>query len=399
MKKSVLLIWTLILVDLISGLLLILQWPFARIGLILKGLVIVFVFVTYLTRLRQKTFSSIYASMAILFLFWALGFVVSFFNYSDFDAGESLVVLNRYFFFLIMSCAFVDWSDNDSFSEDCKRIFETFFIINNAFIFIGFLFKIKMLSTYDPYGEYGEGWRFGYKGLIWGQNAVAAIYTLGIAYFFRERFLYQQSKTIMLVTTCIAAILVGTKATLLTLFLIGGYYLYTYRVKTLILLIFPALAGLTYFIILYWQILQDKYLSFLVEKYKTMDFYAFLTSGRSDYLSKTTVYVSEHWNLLNYITGDAFSYIEMDFFDLYFYFGVASLIYLYVYIKIFFIKDTSRSNIYFFVVWMAMAFVAGHIINSAVVPIFFLLFVFSARARKTETQEYRFNSLNLKHEI
>lgn len=386
MKKNVLLIWILILVDLLSGLLLILQWPFARVGLAVKGLVIVFVFITYLARLWQKTFYSIYASMAILFLFWAVGFFISFFNQPDFESGESLVILFRYLFFLTMGCAFLHWSENDLFENECKKIFETFFVINNAFIFLGFIFKIQMLSTYDPYGEYGDGWRFGYKGLIWGQNAVAAIYTLGMAYFFREKFMYQQSKTIMLVTTCIAAILVGTKATLLTLVLIGGYYLFIYRVKTLILLIFPALVGLIYFIILNWQILQDKYLSFLADKYETMGFYAFLTSGRSDYLSKTTVYISEHWNLLNYITGDAFSYIEMDFFDLYFYFGVASLLYLYVYIKIFFIRDTSRNNKYFFLVWMAMAFVAGHIINSAVVPIFFLLFVFSARAEKRNTQ-------------
>ena len=92
MKNSAVLIWTLILVDLLSDLLLILQLPFARIGLVVKGLVIIFVFVTYLTRLRQKTFFSIYISTAILFLFWSIGFFISLFNYSDFSVGESLVV-------------------------------------------------------------------------------------------------------------------------------------------------------------------------------------------------------------------------------------------------------------------------------------------------------------------
>lgn len=382
MKKSTFLIWTLILVDLISGLLLILQFPYARIGLIIKGLIIIFVFVTYLTRLRQKTFSSIYASMAILFLFWAIGFVVSFFNYSDFDAGESLVVLNRYFFFLIISCAFLDWSDNDSFIEDCKRIFETFFIINNAFIFIGFLFKIKMLSTYDPYGEYGEGWRFGYKGLIWGQNAVAAIYTLGIAYFFRENYKYQQSKMLGLITTCLAAALVGTKATWLTLILIGAYYLYMYKVKTLIILITPALAGLTYAFVSSWSFLKEKYFAFMVTIYEANDFTTFVTSGRNSLLTSVINRVYENWTLVNFITGDAISYVEMDLFDLYFYFGIASVVYFYIYLKVFFIIDKSRDNKYFFLVWIAMAFVAGHIINSAIVPIFFLLFVFSAQTEK-----------------
>jgi hypothetical protein len=386
MKKSTVIIWTVILVDLLSGLLLTLQVPFARIGLFVKGLVFVLVLIICLTQLRQKTFYSVYMSIVILLVFWVTGFLASYFNNPSFDPIESLVVLNRYFFFLVMSLAFLAWSKRDSFEKECKGIFETFFVINNAFIFIGFFFKIKMLSTYDPYGEYGDEWRFGYKGLIWGQNAVAAIYTLGVAYFFREAFKYNQSKTMMLVTTCIASILVGTKATLLTLLLIGGYYLYKYRVKTLVLLVLPSLAVMLYFIILYWQVLQDKYLSFLVEKYQTMDFYSFLTSGRLDYLVRVKTHISEHWGVINFITGDAISYIEMDFFDLYFYFGLSSLLYLYLYFKIFFIRDASGNNKYVFLVWMSMAFVAGHIINSAVVPIFYLLFVFSGYNEKAKLQ-------------
>lgn len=379
MKKSTFLIWTLILVDLLSGLLIILKFPFARIGLVLKGVVIIFVFVSYLVRLRQRRFSSIYVAMAILFLFWIVGFVTSLFNYSDFSAGDSLIVLNRYFFLLIMTCAFMDWADNDHFETNCKKILETFFLINNAFIFIGFLFKIKMLSTYDPYGEFGDTWRFGYKGLIWGQNSVAAIYSLGIAYYFRENFKYQNNKMAGLVMTCLAAVLLGTKASWLMLILIGGYYLYRYRIKTLIILVAPALAGLVYIFISLWSFLKDKYLAFLAAKYEEMDLVTFLTSGRNSLLASAISHINNDWILLNFIAGDAISYVEMDIFDLYFYFGIASVIYLYIYTKIFFIKDKSLDNQYLFLVWMAMAFVAGHIINSAIVPIFFLLFVFSAR--------------------
>ena len=382
MKKSVLLIWTLILVDLLSGLLLIVQFPFARIGLVIKGIVLILVFVSYLARLRQKSFKSIYTSLFILLSFWIVGFFTSLFNYSSFSYGESLVVLIRYFFLLIISCAFLDWSENDTFENECKKTFEIFFIINNAFIFIGFIFNIKMFSTYDPYGEFGEGWRFGYKGLIWGQNAVAAIYTLGIAYFFRENFKYHQPKMLALVITCIASILVGTKATWFTLILIGAYYLYKYRIKTLIILVVPALMGVAYCFVLYWSFLKDKYLSFMVNKYEESDLITFLTSSRDGLLSSALNHIYKDWMPLNFITGDAISYVEMDFFDLYFYFGLASFIYLYVYTKIFFIKDRSDDNKYFFLVWTAMAFFAGHIINSAIVPVFFLLFVFSSHTEK-----------------
>lgn len=379
-KKSTFLIWTIILIDLLSGLLLTLQVPFARVGLVIKGAVIIFILISCLTHLRKKTFISIYLSMAILFIFWVVGFFTSLSTYSGFEPAESLVVLNRYFFFLIMCCAFLDWAENDYFEAKCKKILETFFTINNAFIFVGFIFKIKMLSTYDPYGEYGDNWRFGYKGLIWGQNAVAAIYTLGIAYFFRENFKYQLDKKLGLITTCVAAVLVGTKATWITLILIAGYYLYKYRIKTLVVLVIPACAGLAYLFISNWEVLKQKYFNFLVAIYESTDFITFFTSGRDNLLKKAILHIDSHWTFINFIVGDAISYVEMDFFDLYFYFGLSAIIYLFIYIKIYFIKDRSRDHAYIFVVWMAMAFVSGHIINSAIVPIFFLLFVFSAQS-------------------
>ena len=389
MKKSTLLIWVLILADLLTGLLLALQLPFSRLGLLIKGIVILLLFIAYLTRLRQKAFSSIYLSMAILFIVWFFGFFLSWFNEPNFDPAESLIVLNRYFLFLILSCAFLDWSEGKYFEIECGRILDFFFIINNAFIFIGFFFKIDLLSTYDPYSEYGEGWRFGYKGLIFGQNAVAAIYTIGIAYLFREAFKYGNSKVFLLITTCLATILIGTKATWITLVLIGGYYLYVYRIKTLILFIIPILAGLAYSFVLYWQVIREKYMTFIVDKYETMDFFTFWTSNRNGLLSNVINHIDEDWTFVNFIIGDAISYVEMDFFDLYFYFGIAGLIYLFIYIKLCFIKDKTQDNWYFFGVWMTMAFVAGHIINSAIVPLFYLLFIFSARDKVHERLSFK----------
>jgi O-antigen ligase like membrane protein len=382
MKKRVLLIWVFILVDLLSGLLLILQFPFARIGLFIKGILILFLFAAYLIKIREKSYHSIYTSIAILVLFWLVGFFSSLISNPNFDPVESIVVLNRYLFFLIVACAFIDWSKKVSFENDCKKILDVFFTINNTLIFIGLIFKIKMFSTYDPYGEYGEGWRFGYKGLIWGQNGVAAIYTLGMGFFFRECFKYKNPKTILLITTCLAALFIGTKATWFTFILIGGYYLYVYKIKTLIIVILPVLMGFIYAFILYWSDIKEKYFNFIVHQYENNDFYSFWTSNRNSLLTTAINHVSYDWNYLNFIVGDAISYVEMDFFDLYFYFGISGIIYMLIYTKIFFIKDRSQSNKYFFLVWMAMAFVAGHLINSAVVPIFYLLYIYSATEEK-----------------
>jgi hypothetical protein len=116
-----------------------------------------------------------------------------------------------------------------------------------------------------------------------------------------------------------------------------------------------------------------------------MDFYTFWTSNRNQLLSNALERVSKHWSSINFLVGDADSYVEMDFFDLYFFFGFGALVYFFVYFKIFFLKDKSRDNKYVFLVFMAMAFVAGHVINSAIVPLFLLLYVFSTRSTQKQT--------------
>jgi hypothetical protein len=378
MKKSILFIWALIIVDLLSGLLLNLQVPFARIGLVVKGLVVLFLFANYFVNIKKKTYYSIYSSIAILLLFWIIGFCISFVNDPNFDPIESVVVINRYFFFLVLACAFKDWSAMVSFEGDCKKIIETFFTINNALILLGFAFKIKIFSTYDTHDEFGESARFGYKGLIWAQNGVAAIYTLGMAYLFRECVKYNRPKIILLLSTCIAALFIGTKATWFTFILLAGYYLYKYKIRTLILIIIPVLVGVVYLFGVYWSYVKEKYLAFMVVQYEQNDFYSFFTSNRNNLLLKQISHISTDWNWLNFIVGDAISYCEMDFFDLYFYFGISAFLYLFVYFKIFFFKDKSGDNNFFFWIWISMAFFSGHIINSAAVPIFYLLFIFSA---------------------
>jgi hypothetical protein len=384
--KSQHIIWAIILADLLAGLLQTIEMPFFRIGLLLKSIIIFFVFLKSLVKIKKKSIKSIYISIAILSTFWLIGAFVSFTNYSEFSLSNSIVVLNRYLFFLILSCAFLDWSTTEYFEIECKKIFERFLILNNAFIFIGFVFSVQVFKTYNEvYSNPDAIGRFGYKGLIFGQNSVAAIYTLGIAFLFREYLVYKQKKTTLLIGTCLAAMLLGTKAAPITLVLLSLYFLLVYRVQTLIELVAPTLLGLSYLVISNWNIVQERYLSFLLQKYETMDFYTFWTSNRNQLLSNALERVSKHWSSINFLVGDADSYVEMDFFDLYFFFGFGALVYFFVYFKIFFLKDKSRDNKYVFLVFMAMAFVAGHVINSAIVPLFLLLYVFSTRSTQKQT--------------
>ena len=379
----------LIIADLLTGLLFNLHFGFYRIGIFIKSLTIFITFIICLPLVKKKSIQSIYLTLAILFLFWIIGSLISFFRNDSFDPGNSIIVLSRYFLFLILSCVFVNLAYQPSFEEKCRKIFETFFLVNNLFIIFGFIFKVDLFSTYNV--EYVH--RFGYKGLIYGGNEVAGIYVLGLTYFYRENFKYGESKKILLIMTCIAAVLTGTKATLVGLSAITVYYFIRYRIKVFIILMIPFILTLVYFVGVYWEKIKTQYLSFNVHFFETHDLITFLMSGRDLYIVRNFGYMGSEWSLINFITGDAFLYSETDLLDLYFFFGIGSILYLYLYVKIYFLKDKSLDNVFNFLVLMGIAFTAGHIIQSAVVPVFLLLFVFSNKGVK-RNETLRDNSFN-----
>lgn len=378
-RLVIIIVSLLIIADLLTGLLYNLDFSYYRIGILIKSFIILFLFVGCLPLLNNKSLQGIYLTLIILGIFWLVGSGTSFFKNGEFEYSNSVVVLSRYFLFLVLSCAFLNLAYESSFEKKCGKTLEVFFWVNNLFIFLGFFFRIDLFSSYNQLGEIESYSRFGYKGLIYGTNEVAGIYIIGLFYFYRQNFKLGEKKGIFLVTTSIAALLTGTKAALLALLIITIYYFIKYRIRTFVILLIPAVIALIFLVIINWHEIQTQYLSFNVQLFETLDLITFLMSGRDTYIIKNFDYVLSSWSAVNFFVGDAFLYSETDLFDLYFFFGLGSILYLYIYIKVFFIKDRSLDNIFNFVLLSAIAFTAGHIIQSAVVPLFLLLFIFSYR--------------------
>lgn len=380
-KTVIFIISLLIVADLVTGLLFNLQFGFYRVGVVLKSLIIFVTLVVYIRLIKRKSILSIYIIMGMLLFCWISGSFISTVKNDQFELGYSVVVLSRYFLFLILSCVFVVHIENESFSFKCRQVIESFFLINSLLILIGFAFNIDLFSSYNAQPDLPSS-RFGYKGLIYGVNEVAGIYIFGISYLFRENFKYNENKKILLVLTCVAALLTGTKATLIALALIVPFYFVRYRIKTFVMLLIPFVLYIGSLVVNHWEYLKTEYLSFNIRVFETNSMITFLMSGRDKYIVKSFEFIDANWMFINYLTGDAFLYSETDLLDLYFFFGLGSVIYLFVYVKIFFLKDKSLDNLYTFLVLIALASTAGHIIQSAIVPIFLLLYVFSTRQGK-----------------
>ena len=190
---------------------------------------------------------------------------------------------------------------------------------------------------------------------------------------------YEEGGSLLLIATVLSAMFTGTKATFIAVLAIGLYYMFRYRIK----LFFGVMVPLFSFILVYgyyrWDYIKEKLLDSLIQKLNSNPL-TYLMSGRNDFIINNFKYIGEKWTLMNHLVGDGFLYSETDFLDLYFFFGIIGLIlYMYLYARIFFSVDRSLDNLYVFVVLMGIAFTAGHIIQSAVVPLFVLLYVFSIK--------------------
>jgi hypothetical protein len=374
----------LIIADQVTGLLFNLEFDYYRIGLIVKSIILATIFIYYFKYLPRPTFRSLYYTIGILFVCWALASSISLLHNLQFSIGYSFIVLFRYLFFFLVALMFFDLNSNEKFIHGCKKVLEIFFIINNAFIFIGFIFHIDFLSTYDPLGYFTDE-RFGYKGLIHGGNDVAGIYIIGSAYFFRQALRYRESKNLLLIATCLAGLLTGTKATFIGITAISAYYLIRYRPQLFISLVLPIFFVIGGYVSSHWSEIKEKYLQALYERFYTMDLLTFLMTGRNDFIKNNFVFMLDNWQVVNFIVGDAFLYSETDLLDLYFFFGLAALLYLYVYFKVLFMFDKSPDHYFVMMIFLVIASFGGHMIQSATVPVFLLLFIFTYTPSNAES--------------
>ena len=376
-NSVILLLIVFILADLATGLLINMGSSYGRIGLPIKMIFFSITLLTYLTRLQRKTFLSLYQIMIVLTLIWVIGSFQSFLFNPFFKYLDSIVILSRYLFFFILSLAFYDFGWDPDFVRKCKSIFETFLFINSILIFTGFVFDLDVFSTYDPLGEINSAeQRFGYKGLLYGGNDVAVIYLIGVAYLFRQTFKYGEAKLLLLLFVCITTLFTGTKAAWAGTILISLYFVFKYKTQLIVPGIIVTLVGASF---VNWAAFKERYLTVLIERYKSSDLITFIMTNRNEYILKNFEFMNSKWTTLNFITGDAYLFSETDFIDLYFFFGLGVFLYLYIYTRIFFIKDKSVDNIFLFLVLMLMGFIGGHFIQSTTVSLFLLLYIFTAK--------------------
>ncbi|MCC8423973.1 hypothetical protein [Mucilaginibacter sp. UR6-11] len=276
------------------------------------------------------------------------------------------------------------YADDRVFAINVKKLFEYFMIVNSVCVIVGAVFKISLFSSYNPGNKFTDvELRFGYKGLLIGINEVTGVYFLGIAHFYREVLLYKRNgKIFVLLLIIVAAVLTGTKASVLAILLLTAYYFYKYFRKFFFLFFLPVLSVSIILLLTRYFYLITAFLSTVAQNDSIM---FVITGGRSYRVALFFEYISNNWFLPSYILGQPQLYTETDMLDLYFFFGIGSILYLIIYAQLFFKFEKTNDRIPVFIMMLILASLSGHIIQSAVVPVFLILFLISSKDTYTST--------------
>lgn len=282
-------------------------------------------------------------------------------------------------------------------TRSIDRILDNLQVIAPLTILVPYIMGLGY-STYSA----AEGDLVGYKAFYYATNGISFML---IALFGRAvyRFLSTRSLRgfVLVAINGSALALIGTKATLamfVIAFLIAIYCIYGDRFLKMLgaFLLLGVVAAIV------WIVAEDKIISFLSPILNRWEYFSTsvyrggiisaLTSGRIDQ-------IAAHWGMLESFgnlgisllvgmgdTSSAIRICEMDFFDVFFQFGLIGLLLLFLFLgfilKRAFMAGGNRGfEVCMLVFFLIYAFVVGHVFNNALSSMVFALFALIAVTR------------------
>jgi hypothetical protein len=307
----------------------------------------------------------------------ALGFVI---GQLCLNPNFDQLIINSFikYCFLIALLAYVKYNITSTKQiESLFNAFEILIVFNSLLIFIGFIFKIPVLETYN-------GHRFGYNGLLISSATSTYVYFTALVYLF---FKYQKKliTNIKPIIVLLSSVLVGTKALMMALILCIILYVlvFTSNKKKLISTILIIIIGLgsSYYIFFEWGAFD------VIIKEKGL--LSSILSFRNDIVvNETLPFISNDWSIINYFFGginDITSRPEMGLLDMLYFFGFAGTItYLWSFTNYFFDFKLNKINLFFVVVLFTIVFLSGNFFLNASVPIYLIILVKSFKTQITK---------------
>lgn len=351
--------------DACNKLLLYLKYDFSRVSVFFRLIYEIAFFILiliFMNRLRE-TFVKMFLMLFLLFLIGQILFSLKV-DYT-YNYIENLLHFNKYFFVFIIYFSLYHLQSHRENLNKIISVLESLFLVNAAAAILGFIFQIDLFRTYidQPY-------RYGYSGLIPAQNEATLFFFIGISYFYYLNFMIG-NKTYKFWFFLLATVLLGTKGIYLFLGLLLLFHFLSH--SSLKAKVFVILLGVALFFGITWYVQTESaqdLLSYFVIKTKENGLINMLLSGRNASIDNTIPTILDKWNFVNYFIGgqdiNHFA-IEMDFFDLFLFFGLVggvSILILYFF-TLFKLRMKKPFNFFFVFSYFLLAFFAGHFFYSA----------------------------------
>ena len=337
--------------------------PFYRYIIVYKTIIVLLIF----RNLNNKKFQKSDFKTPIILLSVAYG-VNQLLFFDDLDQDN--ILFNGYYFISsvlpLIYYSIFEAQENKGFLNIQIKVFLYLMIVNSILIFVGYFFKVDIFETYFVTGN-----RFGYQGFLLYHSEAGYLYFIAINlayYFLRKR--KTVIRYLVLILLFLSSFLIGTKKAFflsiifLIYFIIDNYKHLKqkttyYYLLGFLLLIFVARKFFLDIFVKQFVLFEKLY----IEK----GFFTSFTSLRNVLLRKNFLpHINECWGILNHVFGGPkFSNgrTELEFFDLYLFFGIVGFFVYYRVLKKLLINKDRQIYFIVFALIFATAF-AGNLFAS-----------------------------------
>mgnify|MGYP001822361337 CR=1 FL=1 len=354
------------------------EWEFVRFTAVAKGVVLLMYTLTFMAFAprywRSRTGRQMLLAVLSLLTLFLVGQTTGSFAVNGLEGiRNNLVYLSRFMYLPVSFLLFYPLLEKGDIMSKLMRLFELFFFFNVAMMLLGLVFGIDIFRTYYPYA------RLGFMGFYNSNNQASYYFILMMMYYYYRTF-YQGARPYKLILTVLVSLLIGTKKIYFVLPLLVFYDFVAFR-RYANRYYLTGLAVLAVTGAFFWQpisqLVRDKFWVFF-DVWKEQGLLTALASMRNLHLEITfNELVQAKWHWHNYLIGGAEFYntrSEMEFFDIFFFFGLAGvIIYVWLFIRIMRFFGNDRFLWAMLAILLLLTGLASGFIISANQPIVFLL--------------------------
>ncbi|MDO6707167.1 O-antigen ligase family protein [Photobacterium sp. 1_MG-2023] len=344
------------------------------VGVLFKSLVLLLLILRVFVLSKYRIFAHLVLCLSLIIILYQI-------SYYDAKIVSELSSLTKILFFVYSILYFETIAKNDEYTINIKLLLWVYFLSISFNVSVGVL----------GYGGHTyESLEYGVKGFVYAGNELSFLLCLISSCLI---YIYRKNIKLVLVIGLVSVTLgyfIATKSALFGCVFLLAFYFFLYTNYLAKVFVFALCIGA--FFIFPFSNVETQLLSRLLDRFSSVELVSFIFSGRDQYLDIILQYVQDYSSVFSFLLGysktvisqSGYSGVEMDFVDIYFWYGAVFLIFiscfiLSVYLKIWLSSLKQLDKVYLTLSYSLMIFlsaIAGHVITSGMISPVFGLYIY-----------------------